>query len=665
MPRAIELLLAVAVAVPALPATYSFHVVGEDPGGWPAVLSSVGLRSEAIVKADVIVVPNSAPAPELDWNAKLNQGTILIVEGDSPLAVSLGFRPTAQRVLTRNLEDLHAPKLPIIWEKALDLPVFETPPGAQIFAKERWQGAPLLAGFRHGAGAVLWSAVPPGVRGYERFPYLPQALTGLGLSPPFRGQGLWAFFDSSYRLRADVEYLAPRWRRAGISAIHVAAWHYWERNPKADEYLKTLIQACHQNAISVYAWFELPHVSQSFWDQHPEWREQTALMQDAQLDWRRLMNLADRDAFKAVSDGVRDLVNRFDWDGANLAELYFESLEGADNPARFTPMNQVVRAGFRQIAGFDPRDLFAPASPRAAANNPAGLKQFLEYRAELARRLQGEWIAQVEEIRKSKPYLDLVLTHVDDRFDGSMRDKLGADAAKVLPLLSQHDFTFLIEDPATLWNLGPERYPQIASRYAALTPHPEKLAVDINIVERYQDAYPTKQQTGAELFELVHLASLAFPRVAVYFENSLAPLDLALLSAAASTIERVQQSGLKLVVDSKRGVGVPWSGPAVVDGRPWPIGDDHTVWVPKGPHSIEAAPRAPVVRILDFNGTVKSATVGNSSVEIAYESSARALAQLERKPKRVELDGMEIDPEFEGSVLVLPRGQHIVVITPL
>jgi len=38
-----------------------------------------------------------------------------------------------------------------------------------------------------------------------------------------------------------------------------------------------------------------------------------------------------------VSAGVRGLIQRFDWDCVNLAELYFESLEGVSNPARFTP----------------------------------------------------------------------------------------------------------------------------------------------------------------------------------------------------------------------------------------------------------------------------------------------------------------------------------------
>src|SRR4029077_12012006 len=137
------------------------------------------------------------------------------------------------------------------------------------------------------------------------------------------------------------------WRKAGITALHVGAWHFYEPSAEGDAYLARLIEACHREGILVYAWLGLPHVSEVFWDEHPEWREKTAVLQDAQLDWRKLMNLTNRDCSQAVSQGVKTLVERFDWDGVNLAELYFESLEGAANPARFTPMNDDVRKLFR------------------------------------------------------------------------------------------------------------------------------------------------------------------------------------------------------------------------------------------------------------------------------------------------------------------------------
>jgi len=310
--------------LPCAAATLTFHVSGDDPGGWPAILSSIGLQSAA--HGDVEVIPAGVLTPEIDWSQRVERGTILILEGASPLAASFGFRVGTRRVSVQSAEDLRAPQLRVIWQQDADLPVFETPSVARVFTRERWTKAPLVAGFRHGLGAVLWVAVAPGPHGYDRFPYLPQALADLGLAAPFHAARLWAFFDSAYRSRVDLDYFAPRWRQAGIAALHVAAWHYWEPDPQADEYLRRLIDACHRNAIQVYAWVELPHVSERFWDRHPEWREKTALLQDAQLDWRKLMNLTNRAAFAETARGLRQLVDRFDWDGVNLAELYFESL---------------------------------------------------------------------------------------------------------------------------------------------------------------------------------------------------------------------------------------------------------------------------------------------------------------------------------------------------
>jgi hypothetical protein len=516
-----------------------------------------------------------------------------------------------------------------------------------------------MAAVHRGSGAALWVAAPPGQEGYERFPYLLQALGELGVKPPFRSERLWAFFDGSYRSRVDLDYFADRWRNSGISALHVAGWHYWESNAESDDYLRRLIEACHRKAILVYVWLELPHVSEKFWAEHPEWREQTALQQDAQLDWRKLMNLTSRPAFTEVSRGAKDLIGRFDWDGVNLAELYFESLEGASNPARFTPMNSDVRAQFKQLRGFDPLELFGPGKP-----DPQRLRAFLDYRADLTKRQQEEWIDQIESIRQTKPNLDFVLTHVDDRFDTRMRDLIGADAARVLPLLDHHDFTFLIEDPATIWNLGPDRYPQIASRYQPLTQQTGKLAIDINIVERYQDVYPTKQQTGTELFQLVHVAAKAFPQVALYFENSILSPDLPLLSSAAANVDKAEQAGSKLTVDARYGVGIPWQGPALVNGRLWPVRDETTLWLPAGSNVIEPAQKDSALRILDFNGNLRSAVVSTAGLRISYQSNSRAIAVLNSRPRKLEIDGAEDTEKLLDSgsnfVLMLPRGQHIL-----
>lgn len=643
-----------------LAASFSFQVSGADRSAWAEALESIGLHEAKQGTADVVVLGANATG---DYRSRVERGAIVILEGESAVAASFGIRATAKQVAMRSVVDARAPKLGIVWEESVTAARFDVPSQATVFAREKWEQAPVLAGFRQGAGAVLWLATPLGARGYSRYPYLPQALTDLGLALPFRSTRLWAFFDSAYRAHVDLDYFAPRWRAAGISALHVAAWHYWERDPEADAYLDRLIEVCHRNAIQVYAWVELPHVSERFWEQHPEWREKTAIGQDAQLDWRKLMNLTNRDAFHEVSKGLRDLAARFDWDGINLAELYFESLEGHDNLARFTPFNRDVRAEFARASGYDPVDVFSVDSPHHFSRAPQSLEAFLDFRAELARKQQTEWIGEVEAIRKTKPWLDLTLTHVDDRLDTSMRAKIGADTSKTLPLLESDDFTFLVEDPATTWNLGPQRYPQIAARYKEVTPRPEKLAVDINIVERYQDVYPTKQQTGLELFQLVHAASGAFPRVALYFENSIAAVDLPLLSASGAVVERAENTTGKWVITSPRGVGMNWAGSALVDGRVWPMRDAHTVWLPPGTHAVQATTQEIPLHVIDLNADLKSATTLPTGIEFVYQSSARALALLDREPAGVEIDGDAAPEALSGKLLKLPRGQHIVTIT--
>ncbi len=634
-----------------------FSVLSEDAGAWPEILSSIGLQRQPAAAARIFVARSGAAA-STEWMGRTEKGAILILEGQSSLAEVFGFRPGLENVRVASLTDVHQPKLSIVWEKGLELPVFTLPAGAEVFARERWTGAPMLAGLRRGAGAVLWLAAPPGDRGYERFPYLLQALCDLGMEPPFRSARLWAFFDSAYRLRVDPDYFAARWRRSGIGALHIAAWQYFEPDRERDAYLTKLIEACHREGILAYAWLELPHVSDKFWQEHPEWREKTGLLQDAQLDWRKLMNLANRDCFQAVSAGVKQLTDRFDWDGVNLAELYFESLEGIANPSRFTPFNADVRAEFRSRSGFDPLDIFGPRTDETSR------RAFLDFRGDLAGRMQEEWLDQLEGLRQRKPQLDIVLTQIDDRLDTGMKDALGADAARALPLMERHPLTFLIEDPATVWNLGARRYQTIAERYSQLTPHRERLAIDVNIVERYQNVYPTRQQTGVELLELVHSAAANFQRTALYFENSLAPADLQLLPSAAATVTRIESIGPKLLVESAAGVGVPWKGSALVDGQPWPAVDGQTLWLPAGAHAVSAGAPRSGPNVIHLNADLKAARViGADGLEFSYRSDARAIAILDRVPRRVEIDGVEGAPSMAGpKTLLLPRGQHIVKV---
>ncbi|MGE5342459.1 MAG: tetratricopeptide repeat protein [Candidatus Omnitrophota bacterium] len=641
-----------------------------EPTAWEPILNSINLSTSPHSLCPVTVIDHDGPSQPTYAKRLLQsvgKGQFIILQGSTAIASELGFQPTAETLAVRNVEDHRNSELPIIWEKPWVIPRFRVPAHARIFARERWSRTPLVAGFRHGKGAVLWIACSPGPQGFERFPYLLQYMTELGLKPPFASRRLWAFLDTSYRSGIDTDYFAKIWRKMGISALHIAAWHYYDPDPDMDDALDALIASCHNQGILVYAWLELPHVSEKFWNDHPEWREKTAILQDAKLDWRSLMNLTNPDCFHAVSQGTHRLLHRFDWDGVNLAELYFESLEGLDSPSRFTPMNPNVRNDFKAAHGFDPAELFDPASPTPFKTNPTKLRQFLDYRIALARKLQEDWIKEIERFRTDLPQLDLVLTHVDDRFDPRMGDLIGADAAGLLKLLDTHDITFLIEDPAPLWNLGPQRYPQIAERYRPLTRHQEKLAIDINIVERGgNEVFPTFRQTGIELFQLLHLAALSFARVTIYAENTVFKSDLELLPAALSAIDHVNPNGTTLTLHSPFGVGLSWKGAARVDGKPWPVTGDGYLWLPAGEHHVSPSRKKTHLHLIDFNGELQAAESLANGMTFTYRSSSRALACLDRKPLELEIDGKSTPFALLSSgkrfTLSLPRGNHTVTV---
>lgn len=640
-------------------AATGFAVEKTDNASWSKILGAVGISESKQAQASIVIAGDSA-GEDL---ARLADDHILILVGTGVLAAKFGIENTGDTVSVRQICDTHAAQMQIIWEQPSAIHATKVPADFQVFATEKWKGSPVLAGKKTAHGAILWMATQPGPSGIERYPYLIQALSDLGLELPAQTTNLWAFFDSSYRIRADVDYLAARWRKAGISVLHVAAWHNVESDPIQDAYLKKLIEACHKHAILVYAWLELPHVSEKFWADHPEWREKTGVGQDAQLDWRKLMNMQNPECRTEVAKEVGVLLNRFDWDGVNVAELYFESLEGASNAARFTPMNDDVRADFKRAGGFDPKLLFDPSSQYSATKNAAALRKFLDYRAELVSKMQAQWLDVIDQTRTQKPYLDVVLTHIDDRFDPGIRDELGADVARSLPGIQARKSTLLVEDPATMWNLGPDRYGKLAEKYHELTPDRKQIAVDINVVDRYQDVYPTKKQTGVELLELVHQAAVSFSKVALYFENSLEKQDLALLPAAATAAHVEQGSNGSMEVDTLDCTRVAWRGPVAIDGKTWPIQNDISVMMPIGKHRVSGASERAAVTLSDFNGELRTAAVSSSRTDVSYVSRSRAVASLATKISKIEVDGNEFwkagaDPE-PGSFL-LPAGQHLV-----
>ena len=119
------------------------------------------------------------------------------------------------------------------------------------------------------------------------------------------------------------------------------------------------------------------------------------------------------------------------------------------------------------------------------------------------------------------------------------------------------------------------------------------------------------------------------------------------------------------MIDSPHGVGLRWSGAALVDGSPWPVRSGSLLFLPAGAHSVEPGGDAPVLQVTHFNGELTSAQLtGANMIDLSYRSSARAIALLNRKVIAVEIDGDLLSPDPAGpNAIFLPRGQHLVTIS--
>jgi hypothetical protein len=379
------------------------------------------------------------------------------------------------------------------------------------------------------------------------------------------------------------------------------------------------------------------------------------------------MNLLDEQAFAAVAQGVTDLLLRFDWDGADLSELYFEGPRGLADPSEFTPLNDDVRREVRARYGFDPAELFRVGGDSYYTKRPDRLKQFYEYRMDLQYRLHVKMLDVLADVRRRKGgSFGLAVCYLDDVFEPTMQELIGADARRLLPLMDKYDFEFIIQDPSVLWGLGPDRYRRIAERYATLTPHVDRLSVDVNVVARPTISFPTLHQTGTELLQLVHTVKESFPTVTLYAENSILPPDVLFVPSAAAVASVATSADGAVTVTSPHGVGIRWSGGAVVDGVVWPYRDDSIVWLTAGTHTVAPSSALPPARLLDFNGRLASVASTSSGIALGYTAPSRAIAIVDRAPRTVLVDGQPADVRrlVDGArtTLLLPAGTHRVEV---
>ncbi|UCE06722.1 MAG: DUF2334 domain-containing protein [bacterium] len=659
-------------------------------------LRSVGVDASIIDVRDFLEVPNNinlmivpyAAARSLNEQQNLflihalQSGLNLIIEKNSRLSESIGISPVDNVVMVNEVVDEYFPQVGIKWKEADSLQEFNVNIEYVTYYSDKKSELPVAIGGEYGEGKYLYFATlfdPFTDSGYGRFPYFIDLLKRqFSLVPAIRRNAVEVYFEPGDREEISIEELVKVWRSNGVRRIYVSAWHFY-KNYTYD--YERLIRLAHQNAMLVYAWLELPHVNEKFWNDHPEWREKTATLQDAKVDWRRHMALNIESCRQAVFDELLNVLTNYSWDGVNLAELYYESQHGYRNPDIFTPMNNDIRKTFAQQSGFDPRLLFKANSQYYWKRNPAAVDAFNQFREDQIVQLHAQFLKFLFKVKKDNNLdWEIVVTTIDNVLSPKTGKGTAVNTLRIVELTKTFPFTLQIEDPQALWPLGPIRYTKILEAYSDIR---EKipLILDINVVpyrNMSESQAPTHQPTGIELFNLARAAGMDQTRVAFYSEASIYEVDFPLVPHVMAVDAIEEKTGDIWTIESPYTVNfmidADVHSDVLVDGNIWPAYYRGRVLIPAGKHTIRPFSNVKGLinrfksntRLIDLSGELKSANTISRGIKFEYKSSQPNFVILTDDPKEVLLDGKQFDPEtLKGDLgfsIRLPAGDHVVTV---
>ncbi|MCU7495620.1 MAG: hypothetical protein HF311_09150 [Ignavibacteria bacterium] len=615
-------------------------------------LASSGLLKLSGVK--VLVIPSEAALKMTEGEVKialdfLRSGGNIITEGPSLLSRQMGVKFSGKSKAVKFARDLSHPDVEIKFRSSLQAEEFRGE-GLSIFSDEPGTNLPLAAGGSLGKGKFIYLALPldkPGSFGYERFPYFHEYFFNFFNYKPFvKDNRLVCYVDYGFHDMDDPAELALRLKGYGIGEIHLSGWYTLEN---CGEFYGSFIEECHKNGILVYLWLELPMVSDEFWNMHPEWRQKKATGEDAALDWRKLMALEVPECFSAVEDYLKKYIESLDWDGVDVAELYFESLTGYRHPEAFTPMSSYVRNEFKGKYGTDPIMIFTKGNPFYYEKNKSMLNKFLGYRAELCTKLNRRVMEFLQTMKKEKDF-DIYLTQIDNPLSKDVKSAIGVETKDYVSLQKEFGFTMQAEDPYPLWVLGPDRYKKIGNFYRSKLGPRATLTLDINVVdEGRDDPYPTAVQTGLELLELIREASMHADRVCIYADNTPYPYDYKYTPyalASASAVKKVNVD--EYVTESPRSFifEADTSWPEVtLNGKAWPLVNMRSFIVPAGKNTIKlsGAGNKEKLFITSLSCEVKNAERTGKRLEVSYKENRNVYISLNKKPGGIWVNGEEKD----------------------
>ncbi len=617
----------------------------------------------------------------IEW---VRAGGNCISDGKSEFSHELGIRYTGSTTSVLHLHDRVFPEESVVWRTPESLEQYVLEDEDRVFAVEDETETPVVIGRQFGKGKFIYFGCrfdPMGTAGTSRFPFIVEyASRFLSLSPAIRRDALELYFDPGYRHAVSIESLVKQWVNIGVRTIHAAGWHQYQKYTYDYE---RLIRVCHANGILVYAWLEPPQVSQKFWTDHPEWREKNAAGADARTAWRYPMAMTDSACFQAMYEEYKSFLLKFDFDGVNFGEIYFESGEaGPDAPNTLTPMHPSARTEFKQLAGFDPVLLLDPSSSYFWKRNNAAWQKFEDYRVDKMVQIHTQLLGLAEELRERRNGFDIAVTALDSICTPALRSSQGIDIRRIIELKKHYDFSLIVEDPQSRWSEDPRRYEDIAATYRELVG--KDFMLDLNILSfRSKDEptiFPTLIQTGTEAFSLIAVASRQVNRVIVYAESSVNPQDLPYLAYAASSPAQVERLNDAYKISSPYSTVLRLGSSRKIisiDDDLHTASDGGRFLIPAGTHLVRTnvsnhlfSTDSLYATLASITGNLLSEKEQERSVDFEYDSVPRCLVTLMKSPVALMIDGREAPLHvMEGAngrfSVSLPPGRHTARIITL
>jgi uncharacterized protein YdaL len=610
----------------------------------------------------------------------VEEGGNLVTDLKNDLVENFGITFGGARLKVIKARDRLFPDERIRWRYSELAYKFDSDDVQEVFCIDDVTEAPLVIGKKWGSGKVIFFATrfdPYSQQGYSMYPFLVEYIRSyFRLGPVIRRDNLELFFEPGLRKNISIESLIRQWVRNGVRIVHVSGWHQY---PKYTYDYDRLIRVAHANGILVYAWLEPPQVSKKFWNEHPEWREKNYKGQDVQPSWRFPMALTDDKCLEVMVREYDQLLRRYDWDGLNLAEVYFDAGRGFQDPNVFTPMHPSARREFKRKFGFELPSIFDSTSGFYWKTNPSAASAVVEFRVQALTQVYEALLPMLAAVAAAKPGFQTIVTAMDSYGSPELREYVGVDMRSILRLREKYGFCLQVEDPEHEWSTDPYRYLAMGKRYRELVADSTKVFLDLNIgsFRKPEDItpFPTLIQTGTESFHLIRAATLASTRFTVYSESSINPQDMMFMSYAASAavVYRVTGNGYSVSSPHSFTLHLPTEIRKIqLDGVFLTPSRENSFLIPAGEHTIGLVTQASPTfnpseletRILSISGNILSVSYGLRSATFAYVSDTRTLVSLNREPTSLTVDGKLSPPMYQKGndcyTLLLPPGRHTV-----